>query len=1190
VRRKFPKPYRLRLSARRVPIILLGILALLFTGQRIAIAQANAGITGTVTDASGGAVQGVKITITNQETAAVTHLETGTAGTYVINGLNPGKYTITAEGSGFKKAVQKDVNVEVSVTSTIDIALTTGAATDTVEVTSDAIALNTTQPQLGSTIEPEVVAALPVEVSGRGRQIDSLQFLAPGTTGSTFSHRIGGGVDFEQEIVYNGIPVAQPETEGYTTNFNPPFEMVQEFRVERSTFAAQFGLGMGALTYQMASGTNRYHGDLFEINRNDLFDSVGFFNGPPWNSNNVKKRAPRDHENNYGFTVGGPLTIPHLYNGHDRTFGHYSQEWFKLNADDTRASTVPTAAMKAGDFSSYVDSNGNVIPIFDPLTGQQFVCNSQLNVICQDRFSTNSKLLLPYLPDPDTTGTGGGGLENNKNFVPYPNPQTNQLWGFTIDQAINTSQGVHFSVWHNHFHNLGFDNPPFVTPPNPLNSIRDFPAQGSGYLLTYNYTLTPHLVMTAGAGWIGEINNQFNHSKYSFPAVVDGVVPPSVTFDGPHAPTSWGTGGANTGSVNRKLGIAIVNNWLWTKGRQTFNIGFDFRRSYQDDNEEQTAGGHFSFSAHTTSVPNSKDPNFGSYGSSFASFLLGEVDEANRSNSQELKLRNYAMSPYIQDDIALTPKLKINLGVRWDIMAPFTENNNNVVFFNPVGKDPHYGGLAGDATKFGSCTGCAGYSQADFHFGHIGPRIGFAYKISDKSVVQGGFAIAFLNGGAYEYGTNKVAVNYGNLLVGSYSANSRGGNQPAFGSWDVNSIPNPQAKPFNTTLGAGTQINAFSRNDNYAPYAEQWNLNYQRELPYNMFLTAAWIGNRVIHLPSGLNPINQLDPKYVADGSQISPCQALLPGNPQNSVLTDTFAPGGCAQQDGFTQPYANYEADFGGSSSVQQSFTPYPQFSNIFNNFEGSGTTYYQSGQLEVEKRFSNGLSFLVGYTLSHQMDNTGSGFSSFQNGVQNKYNQKPEWAISGNNPLQTLKISGTYELPIGPHKQHFNNHGVTGQVLGGWQVGWILDYEAGTPFGPSSNTIGIPGNTNRPDRVNSVGLGTASYTKERDYFLGKGNGQIFNPAAFSKVSSYTLGNAIRNYADLKNPAFYNESLNARKKFFFGERFTGILQIDYFNALNRTIFNGPDNQVNDSNFGLATNKGSNISNRQGQAQFRLEF
>jgi hypothetical protein len=1137
-----------------------------------AFAQANAGITGTVTDSSGSVVAAAKVTITNQSTSISSHLVSSSAGTYAINGLNPGQYTITVEGPGYKKEVQRDVNVEVSLTATIDIVLSTGATSDTVEVTSAQIALNTTQPQLGSTIEPEVVAALPNEVSGRGRQIDALQFLAPGTTGSTFSHRIGGGVDFEQEIIYNGIPVPQPETEGYTTNFDPPFEMVQEFRVERSTFAAQFGLGLGALTYQMASGTNRYHGDLFEINRNSLFDSVGFFNGPSWNSSNVHNDPPTDHENNYGFTIGAPIHIPHVYDGRDKTFGHYSQEWFKLNNEDTRSSTVPTAAMKDGNFTGYVDSNGNVIPIFDPTTGKQFVCNGTLNVICPNRISPTSAILIPFLPNPDRTGSGAGGLDSNKSFAPFPNPTIQHVYGFTLDQVLTTSQSIHYSQWHNSFHNTGFDNPPFVLPPNPLNSLRDFPAQGSGYLLTYNNALSAHLATTAGFGWIGEINDQFNNSKYSFPAVADGVIPPNITFDGQHAPTSWGTSGANSGSVNRKLGVAIVNNWLWSKGRNTFNIGGEFRRSYQDDNEEQTAGGQFNFSQRTTSQAGT---NFNQYGSSFASFLLGIPDNANRANSQELKLRNYALSPYVQDDIKLSPKLTLNVGIRWDIQAPFTENNDRIVFFNPNGKNDRYDNIPGAATKFGTCTGCAGYSHADIHFTHFGPRIGFAYKINDVSVVQGGFAIAFLNGGAYEYGTNKVAVNDGNLLVGTFSRNTTGTTASAFGSWDTNKLPNPPATPFNTGLGAGTQIEAFSKNDGYAPYAQQWNANYQRQLPYNMFLTAAWLGNRIIHLPSQLNHIDQLDPKYLTLGSQLGL-------NFQD----------GSAQAAGFKLPYTNFVSDFGGSATVAQSLEPYPQYSNIFNNFEGSGTTYYQSAQIEVDKRFTNGLSFLSGYTLSHQMDNTSSGFSSFANGGINKFNQKPEWVISGNNPTQTLKISGTYELPIGPNKKYFSNRGVTGQVLGGWQVGWITDYESGTPFGVGQNGSPFPNGFYRPVRVPGVSLGTASYNNARKQFITGAVSPIFNPKAFVDSPAYTLADTPRNFGALKNPAFYNEDFNIRKKFFFGERFTGILQVDYFNVLNRTIFSGPDMNVDDSTFGQVTSQSNNAtpSNRQGQATYRLEF
>ncbi len=562
---------RPRLSI-HIAIQFLTLCVVLFAARGV-WAQANAGVTGTVTDASGAVIPDANVTVTNEGTSVSTKTTTTGSGTYAVTGLTPGVYTITVEKTGFKKSIQNHVNVEVTVTATVPFTLTSGATTETVEVNADAISLNTTQPQLGSTIEPTVVASLPTAVGGRGRQVDQLQLLAPGTTGNTFSHRISGGVDFEQEILYNGVPAPQPETEGYTVNFNPPYEMVSEFRVERTTFAAQFGLGQGALTYQMASGTNRYHGDLFEINRNSFFDSPGFFNNKYHTST---PGVPTDHENNYGFTVGGPVWIPKVYNGRDRTFFHYSQEWYKQNSESTDPNTVPTALEKTGNFSDFVDGKtGALIPIFDPLTGQQFPGN----IIPANRISPQSASLLQYLPDPDRPGSGVGGLDANKSFAPFINPHIQHVWGFTIDQNLNAKQSLHYSQWRNSFSNYSFDgsNPTrdFVVAPNPLNSQKYEPALGSGFLLTYNNSLSTNLVMTAGFGWIGEINNQFNQNKSTFTGVVAGAVPPNITFDGNHAPANWGSDGSWVTSVNRKLGIAIENNYLWTKGRNTYNIGID---------------------------------------------------------------------------------------------------------------------------------------------------------------------------------------------------------------------------------------------------------------------------------------------------------------------------------------------------------------------------------------------------------------------------------------------------------------------------------------------------------------------------------------------------------------------------------------------------------------------------------------
>ncbi len=609
--------------------------------------------------------------------------------------------------------------------------------------------------------------ALPVAIGGgRGRAIDSLQFLAPGVQGSTFSHQINGGVDFEQEILYNGIPAPQSETAGFSNNFNPPFELVTQFRLERSTFSAQYGLAQGAVTYQTASGTNSYHGDVFFINRNEYFDARGYFN----------TTTPIDRENNYGFTVGGPVAIPHLYNGKDRTFFLFALDFGKQNNTDNRIGTVPSALEKTGDFSDFVDGSGKLVPIYDPLTGQQFQYQGKLNVINPSRISAISSSILPFIPDPDRPG-----LQSNKNFAPNAFPNVDHNWGFTIDHNLTAKQSIHYAEWRNSFTSTGFDNPPIVGTGNILQSAKNNPALGSVFLLNYVNAVTPKLVATAGVSWIGEINNQFNvkHGvKFAgvSPSLISDIFP-NVTFNGQNAPTSWGTGSGWTQSINRKLGIAAVNNWLWSKGRNTFNIGGEARRSYQDDNECQACGGQFNFRQRNTADP----ARLGSTGSAFASFLLGQVDSADRIFANELALRNLLIAPYIQDDIKVTPKLTVNVGLRWDIMLPFTEKGNQVVYLNQTELNPLAGNLPGAANRFSSASG--GVTRADIHLRNFGPRLGFAYAINDKTVVQAGYNLAYLNGGAYEYGTSKVATSYGNLLQGSFSANSTGGVAPGYGSW-----------------------------------------------------------------------------------------------------------------------------------------------------------------------------------------------------------------------------------------------------------------------------------------------------------------------------------------------------------------------------------------------------------------------
>ncbi len=1138
--------------------------ALLLCTSAVAVGQASSGVTGTVKDNSGAVVPNAAVEIRNVSTDTVQNVTTSSAGTYTATGLLPGRYKITVNAQGFSKAIRDDVNVEVGTQATIDISVAAGSET-VVEVTSPLISLNTTQPELGTTIEPAVVAALPVAIGGgRGRSIDSLQFLAPGTTGSTFSHRVNGGVDFEEEILYNGIPAPQSETAGYSSNFNPPFELIDQFRVERSTFSANFGLAQGAVVYHTASGTNRLHGDVFYINRNEYFDARGFFNNT----------TPTDRENNYGFTVGGPVVLPRLYNGKDRTFFLFALDFAKQNNTNTGLGTVPTAAEKTGDFTGFVDGKGILIPIFDPQTGQQFQYNGRLNVIDPARFSALAKSILPLIPNPDL-----GGLVNNKTFVPNAFPNVDHNFGFTIDHNITTKQSIHWAEWRNSFTSTGFDAAPIVPTSSVLQSAKNNPALGSVYLLNYVNAVTPSLVATAGVSWIGEINNQFNvKTGVNFPGVAASPIAnifPEITFDGQNAGTQFGTSSGWSQSINRKLGIAAVNNWLWTRGRNTFNIGGEMRRSYQDDNECQACGGQFNFSQRTTA----DSTRLNTTGSSFASFLLGQVDSADRIFANELSLRNLLIAPYIQDDIKFTPKLTVNVGLRWDIMLPFVEKRNQVVYLNQSTVNSLAGGLPGVANQFG--TGQGQITRVDPHYKNFGPRLGFAYQIDEKTVIQGGYNLAFLNGGAYEYGTSKVATSYGNLLQGVFTRNGTNSVRPGYGSWDANPLPAPSAAPVGPATGIGTTIRALdTRVSGRAPYISQWNANVQRQLPWNTFLQVAYVGNHAVHLDGQLNPISQPNPSILQYGS-------LLTRQFSNATDAAVLAAAG------FKAPYANFANDLGSNATLAHSLSPFPQYQNIYNNFDLTGAAGYNALQISLEKRFSDGLSFLTSYTLSKSMGNVDSAFATFASLPLNKYNQSAEYTVTGADIRNNTKVSGTYELPIGPGKSFLNNKGVTGQIFGGIQVGFILTYLSGTPFGigENGNPLGCSGCFNRPNVIPGVARGV-SYKHlglQRNSKSGRSAISAFTTTAFAPTGDFELGNAIRNYSDLRNPGFANEDVKASKKFALGEHANFILEMNYFNILNRTQFNGPNNNISNGDFGYVNNGQANTQ-RQGQLSGRVTF
>jgi hypothetical protein len=775
------------------------------------------------------------------------------------------------------------------------------------------------------------------------------------------------------------------------------------------------------------------------------------------------------------------------------------------------------------------------------------------------------------------------------------------LWDYTIDHSLTPSQSIHFTQWRDSFSSPTFAAAPIVPASNPLQSQENNTDLGSTWLLNYVKTINPNLVVTAGGDWVGYVIGGHNANKDNFAGVGGSTTFPYVSFDGQNAPTNWGVttsgsylqccSGGLTTITNRTLGIVFVNNWLWTRGRHTFNFGGQFRRTYQDILDCVQCGGTFNFSQRTTSTPNSSDPNFGLYGSSFASFLLGQVDSSERILAAEVHMRNKAFAFYAQDNFKLSNRWTLNYGLRWDILVPFTENNNNILFVDRTEPNPGAGGLPGAATKFGTCTGCSGITRAAIHWKDFQPRVGFSYQLNQKTVIQSGFYLTYLDGGAYEYGTAESASFMSDLLDGSFLRSSTFSNVPGYGSWDTQTLPLPQLTPFNPSIGNAGIIFDFNYNKRnihpnlpsspsvgIAPYDSAWSIRVQRELPWNMFMTLAYVGNRAIHLPTTLELSNQPNPSVLQYGNLLG----------ENILAPDVVAAG-------FTPPYPEYVQQFGSAATLEQALAPYPQFGGYFPTYEMDGTAFYNAFQAQAEKRFAGGVSYLGSLTLGRLDANTAIGSAPFSPNGVNAYNPVPEYVPSFLDQLYAFKLVGTYELPFGRGKKYLSSHGtLVSELAGGWQISAILNYQGGYVMGAYNGYNPLLTNFgDRPNIDSSVPLKTYSYGRSKAYFTGKAAVQPvqYTTNAFPNTATiWEIGDAKRAYAALRAPPLRIENFDAIKAFRITERVRAVIRVDYFNAFNRTQFQAPDMNSTDSTFGQITNLTSQISNRQGQATFRVEF
>jgi Carboxypeptidase regulatory-like domain/TonB dependent receptor len=1131
--------------------------------QQVVLAQGSAdgSIRGAITDPSDASVAGVTVTITNNATGVAKTQTTGDDGTF--NGLNlaPGAYTIKAEKAGFGTRVTQNVQVSVGKATTSDIQLAVGSVTDTVNVEANVAPITEDKGDRGVVLGAQTLENLPLQVSGNIRLVDTFLTLSPGVTGDTFSARINGAPDFSQDFYYDGIPYMNADGGGRQEALGAPFESVDEYAIITNAYNAQYGRGAGLLNFHIRSGSNRLHGGAWEYLRNNVLDAKGFF----------ATVAPTEKQNEFGFKVGGPVYIPKIYDGKDKTFFFTNFNWFRFRGGNSNSlTTLPTAAMKTGDFSGLVNTSINLGTnpcdgstvfagqIFDPNTTQVVggqTCRTAFagNIIPIGRLSPLSAQFLALMP----TATTNASINNTLVAVPSA-PQNNLVYLFKVDHSF-----THAVTFHGSYYKGRYNTPTSPQISGPLGTGNNFNVLGWQPRASVDWTISPRL-----------LNQMLYSVQYTegvrifFPLVPDGFTS-AISTPGQPFPAlvvqgmpSFGTGadnGQNSGGCWPCTYFA--DNLKWAKGRHSLAFGTELR--WEDEKDSfATNIGTFNFGSAGTSLQSSATP--GQLGFGFASFFLGTptggantnigVSKTGATPARLVKTGYRAL--YIQDDFRATKNLTINAGLRWDVSTPAWNSSGYFSTFDPTVPNPGAGGLLGSlvyagTSGAGGCISAGGSSTcrsklADTFYNNWQPRLGFAYRLGEKTVLRGGFGISTIRGGASTLMGPEIAANFltGYQFQQALISPDNGFSVPTqiATTWDAGIPPvgNPPPRTLDAANGQGVAL--MRRVDGKSGYVQMWNMTVERQLPFKIGFEASYVGSASVRVGANLLNPNQVPSRFLSLGT----------------VLNDDInSPEAIAA--GIPLPFPGF------TGSVAQALRPFPQFQNISGNTQNTGHIHYNSLQMRAQKYFSDGLTFLVSYTYSQTISDATDQFSTFGAVPLDTGNQKAEKRILGgttfgNTYPRYLTAAATYELPIGPGKRFLPVHGVAGKIIGGWNVSFVGAYDAGT-------VLPITGGSQQPLFNGPARPNIVAGAKQKAFSGGKFNpftDVYLNPAAFSDPGQFAIGDAPPTLPDVRGFPFYNENISIIKNTKIAEAATVQFRAEFFNAFNRVIFGSPDTNFND--------------------------
>jgi hypothetical protein len=1152
-------------------------------------------ITGLVTDKTGSAIPQATVSVTDEATGDKIVVDTSSAGNFTTPPLILGTYKVQVEKTGFKMFVAAGV-VVASGTVRLDAALAVGQVTETVEVQASNVEVNVSNPEVSQVLGEKYYKDLPVVMGADIRLAESLLAMQPGYVpmrpngcpifrGSQFQSRMNGGQTMAMENYLDGASFGSAIDHNNTQERSVPFDSVQETKIVTDNFSAQYGRTSGGfVVYTTKSGTSAFHGGVYDYYNYQGLNATGEL---------IKQKTPTRNEN-WGFLVGGPVVIPHLYDGRKR------QTFFFANLDDLHfdqgtlpsfGNTAPLTSSLQGDFSNpliytgaqltelvgttqvpVVDALGRPVYVgeiynpatsrtvggvpvrdgygFDPTTGLPIAGQANIIPATDPLRSQIAAKLVPLIPAPDQAGLVHNAFQPSGNK--YINPKTlfvrvDQAFGKNFNmstsvnantrpslrQCANFSEGCNFTNPATYFGQGFYQDITTRTVHQQFNWIIK-PNLFNHTTLSFDRWVLPAKPVSAGQHWVSRLG--------LVGPVADTGGAPYVYLNSPNIPYS------QYGEADTVAEGCIANRWqflddvTWVKGKHTLKVGFEYRHHQFPTIGNGNTTGSYSFSNAETAGWDNAGNQLTKTGDPVASFLLGQVDNGNFNvNFRHLENEQY-ISPWVNDEFKATKDLTLTFGLRFDYQGCLSEAHGNQSTFDPNTPNPGAGGHLGAVIFAGHGPGRTGAKCFEKPKKDAwGPRFGFAYRIDDKTSIRGGYGLyygglsanQFAGSAELGFSTNPTVPNFTN------------GFSPAF-YWDTGFPSTSIVLPptISPSIANGQGPTWVTANRNTLPRYQNYSLTLERQIGNSMMVRASYTGNHATRLPANASGLGLQD-------NMNNPSVLALGAAALNAPAT------------GSQLPYPGFVG------SLYQALKPWPQFTNLNVLSVPYGYSTYNAFTAQIDKRFTGGLFGRLAYTNS-KLINSGAEdvLAGDDPGIQNPLNgSRDDRALSRDDIPQSLILAWSYELPFGKGKKYAFT-GVKNEIFGGWRISATQRYDRGRPL---SITMAcdfctfLGSNLKRPNRVQGApGYGHTSGVRPAPY----PNIQYLVSSGWSDPGALTFGNAAQNDPTIRSPHYFNEDFGIGKTIPITERVHGLFETNIGNLFNRHLWCNPDTNWSSSTFG----------------------